>query len=564
MYSLISRTLVLALFLLVTPQLVQAQARQRPADEKPELEEFEPEEEVRPRVDLPELEPPPDEPRPSAGLRVFVRGFRFEGSTVFETEELEELTRPWAGRTISSEELLEARDAVTGHYIDHGYITSGALIPDQPLEDGVIVLQVIEGRLGDVEVRGTKGFRPSYFQGRMRIAGRTPVRLHEIEQELRRLQREPAIQRIQAELVPGPRRGESVLLLDVVEERRFALSSMFGNPESPRIGDRGGWARTSYTNLVGVGDVLSAETGWTEGLWNLDLRYRAPITTRDTELRLRFYRSSSEVVEGPFDDLDIESESVEYGIGLRHPVYRSPSQSLWLGVMGQYRKSKSYLLGERFSFGPGPENGKAVVSVLRFVQDWTLRGRRNVVAARSTLSWGTGLLGATTHSDSDSPDGRFLVWLGQFQWGHRLPEQYWSSQLITRFDAQLTTDRLLSLEKFDVGGLRTVRGYQENQFVRDNGLVGSIELRIPVLETDRGLPLLEVAPFFDIGRSWQKGGEFESIRTISSLGLGLLSRPTQRVFAEVYWGGRLRKGVSRTGNSVQNQGFHVRLTVTAF
>lgn len=109
-----------------------------------------------------------------------------------------------------------------------------------------------------------------------------------------------------------------------------------------------------------------------------------------------------------------------------------------------------------------------------------------MLAARSTLSFGLDALGATTHG-GDAPDGRFFAWLAQLQWGHRLPERYRGSELIARLDAQLTGDRLLSLEKFGMGGLRTVRGYQENQLVRDNGIAGSVELRVPVLQTE-GIP----------------------------------------------------------------------------
>ena len=48
------------------------------------------------------------------------------------------------GRPISSEELLAARDAVTQHYVDAGYVTSGAVVPDQKLEDGLVRIQVVE------------------------------------------------------------------------------------------------------------------------------------------------------------------------------------------------------------------------------------------------------------------------------------------------------------------------------------------------------------------------------------------------------------------------------------
>ena len=67
------------------------------------------------------------------------------------------------------------------------------------------------------------------------------------------------------------------------------------------------------------------------------------------------------------------------------------------------------------------------------------------------------------------------------------------------------------MEQIAVGGMRTVRGYRENQMVRDNALISSLELRIPLLRTALGAepargdvllarPLLElVQPFLGLG-----------------------------------------------------------------
>src|SRR5438093_1425953 len=55
----------------------------------------------------------------SSTLRLFVRAFRFEGNTVFSSNELAKLTAPYVNREISSEELEEARRAVTLHYVNH-------------------------------------------------------------------------------------------------------------------------------------------------------------------------------------------------------------------------------------------------------------------------------------------------------------------------------------------------------------------------------------------------------------------------------------------------------------
>lgn len=90
---------------------------------------------------------------------------------------------------------------------------------------------------------------------------------------------------------------------------------------------------------------------------------------------------------------------------------------------------------------------------------------------------------------------------------------------------QLAGETLPPLERFTVGGLDTVRGYPENLLVRDNGLVLSGELRVPIVRHDGGRGVLALAPFVDLGDSWHAEGHVPGHtgepRTIASAGLGL-------------------------------------------
>ena len=192
---------------------------------------------------------------------------------------------------------------------------------------------------------------------------------------------------------------------------------------------------------------------------------------------------------------------------------RNERHELWFRIVGERRESESCVTifppkCEPFAFLSGTDDPEQKVSVLRFVQDWSWRTSSDVVAARSTASVGLGVLGATTSGDSNRPDSRFFAWLGQVQWAHRFSERFWSSELVFRTDLQLAADPLLSLEKIAVGGLRTVRGYRENQIVRDNGFVSSVELRIPVYRSPLGRPVVQLIPFVDRspGRAaWRPG-----------------------------------------------------------
>ena len=263
------------------------------------------------------------------------------------------------------------------------------------------------------------------------------------------------------------------------------------------------------------------------------------------------------MVEEPFDTLDIHSESRTYGFTLMQPLFPTPSQEVRLGVTGEYRTAKTTFDDNCFDFFETGKCKKTSISVVRLFGQWTLATPRNVVAARSTLSVGMHALGSTKRSGG-LPDSEFLTWLGQAQWAHRLFD---GNELLMRLDVQTANDALLGIEKFAVGGLRTVRGYRENQFVRDNGVVTSIELRIPLLRDARERPTLEFIPFVDYGHSWNEG--LQTGQTIASVGAGVRISPWPWLRGELYWGARLKKA-PEPGDDIQNHGISFALTLEAF
>ncbi len=528
--------------------------------------------EPAPSLGLPPIPPAPAKGALGAGLRATVRAFRFEGNTVFSSEQLADIVEPWSGRAISSEELEQVRAALTRHYVEAGYVTSGVVIPDQEIADGVVTLRVVEGRLARITVEGTRWFRESYVRDRLALAGSPPVRVQSLSESLGRLQRDPRIRKVQARLGPAETLGESTLDVAAEEERPSRLWATAANDRSPSVGSERGGLELEHLNLTGNGDSLSGYLGMTEGLDEAEVDYALPLNAHDTTLALRWERDDSKIVEHPFEDVDIKSKSQSFGVTVSHPLLRDGRDDLWIGLTGELRESVTYLLGDRFSFAPGPENGESNVTVLRAFQEWTRRERDQVLAARNTLSFGIDAFGATIHSDPDTPDGRFVAWLLQLQWARRFPGPVPGFQLVARGDLQVANEPLLSLEQFAVGGLRTVRGYRENQLVRDEGFVVSLEGRIPLWRDALGQDVLQLCPFFDLGHANETsatdpvasgGADSEGqIETIASLGVGLrFSLP--RVDAEIWYGGRLRD-VEESENDLQKYGVSFSVTIRAF
>ncbi len=563
--------------LLGAASLASAQPSMRPADERPpapEPEGIEP----GPELELPPLPEPSEAERGpfAAGLLVRVERYDVQGSTVFTEAELALVTAPFRGREIGSEELLAARDAITALYASRGYLSSGAVVPDQAVENGVVRIEVIEGRLGEIEIQGTRWFQERYFRQRLARAGRAPVDAFRIEAELQRFQRSPYVERVDARLEPGARRGESRLVLRVEERSPDELRLAATNHQSPSIGSTGGDFAASLANLIGIADELRFRADLTEGLRDYDVAYDLPLERFDTRLGFRFRDSRGDVVEKPFDELGVFSESRSYALTLDHPFFDRADFELWAGATGEYKRSEAFLSGSSFCAIANAIDCEPEIAALRLHAQPTWRGQSAAASLRSTFAIGLDALGATQNPGRRVPDGQFEAWLGQLQLAWRLPERWplperWRplerafgrSLLLARLDLQFTRDPLLSIEKISIGGSSSVRGYRENEVVRDSGVVAGLELRIPLARDAFGRPLAELAPFADLGHGWDSDATLQlRRRTLASLGSGLRLSPVPWLQAELYYGYQLASA-ERDGDDLQDHGIHFSVSVDA-
>lgn len=512
----------------------------------------------------PPLQPPLQTPAPTPPVNpgvpettVRIEKVEVLGSTVFSPAELAAVVKPFEQRDLTFEQLLEIRTAVTKLYGDRGYTTSGAFLPPQDnLASGTVRIQVIEGVLEGIEIEGLRRLKESYVRNRLRLAGRPPLNIRSLETALQLLQLDPLFTSVRAELKAGTSPGRSVISVALKEAPTLDGVILVENRDSPSVGSERGTFVISDRNLLGFGDRLSLEYGLTEGIRSYDLSYEIPINARDGVLSLRYNRSDSEIVEAPFSVLDITSNSKTFAVALRQPLNRTPTQEFALELGLDLRQSQTFLLKDiPFSFSLGPENGESKVTVLRFSQDWINRSPNRVLAARSQFSLGLNALGATVNDTGT--DGRFFSWVGQFQW----VQSFGDIISIARVAAQLTPDSLLPLEQFSLGGVDTVRGYRQNQRVADNGVTGSLEIRVPIIRSPDKFGTVQLAPFLDLGRVWNSSeSPIASPRTLISTGIGLRWQFDPYFSARLDWGFPLIS-VDKQGETLQDNGifFSIRL-----
>ena len=550
-------------------EALRLQPSGQPGDKKPPLIE------EKPPGPPPSLKlPPPPSPKEKVPdtlplESVYIRKIKVAGSTVFSEQDLTKITAPYENRELTNEDLEALRRNLTLLYVNKGYITSGAIIPDQSVTDGVINFQIIEGRLQNIEIEKNKYLHDNFYKKRTVLGAGPPVKIENLQQRLLILQEDPRIRRLNAELKPGVKLGESDLNLDVEEKMPFTFWAGYNNYISDSVGGEQVLLNGAHLSLTGHGDILSFTWGAAEGLRpKIDAYYLLPLSARDLTLSFRYRKNDFDLVREQFRDLNIETDTDIYSIVLRYPLYRSLNQEFALSLVGEHEKQKTTLLDNPFSLEPGAVDGEVKVAPLRFVQEWTYREQKQVMAVRSRFSLGSYNLNAT-NNESGIPDGKFFAWQGQFQWVRRFKP--FDTQLIFRNLMQFSADPLVSLEKFSVGGRYTVRGYPENFFVRDNAVVASLEARISLVRDKPWADYIQVVPFFDWG--WAENTDFPTPpgpRNIYSIGVGLRWAvtwpPSTRVRPEfeIFWGYRLRDFDINVENNLQDKGISFQFVIAAF
>ncbi|MDP7291997.1 MAG: ShlB/FhaC/HecB family hemolysin secretion/activation protein [Verrucomicrobiota bacterium] len=496
---------------------------------------------------------------------ILLKGIEFDGNTVFSDAELLELVKDRIGKKVSIEELEGVRKTISKHYFDQRYVNSGAVIDEQDLAAGVLKIRIVEGRLNDVNVMNKGGWlRTDYLDKRIHREVGKPLNLDDLKLALELIRRDDKIRKINTALVPTDQLGESNLDMIVTENKVFDAGVGVSNRRPPSVGAEEAEVFLGTKNLTSLGDALRANYTFTqEGLEEVDFGdagnysvfYSLPLTRWDTTLELGLTQSDYAILEEPFDALDIESDTRMYTVALRQPIYRDFQHEFSVTLKGEHRRSEVLVSGERFSISPGSVDGQTRITALRISPEYVYRSQERVIAARTTLSFGLDELDPIMTSDYDR---KYLTWLTQASWVESVSSN--DMLFIVKLFHQYTDQSVVSMEQFSLGGMNTIRGYRENQLIRDNAVVISPELRIPVYKDRYGKALVYLIPFFDYGVGWNTDGP-RGRETIYSAGLGVTYNPTDYVNMAVYWGHAFEDFDIPNDDDLQDYGIHFQLRI---
>lgn len=445
-------------------------------------------------------------------------GVHIRGVTVFPMERFAPLYDDKLARAISVEDVGEIVDGITDIYRKEGYFLSRATAPAQSGESGVLRIDVSEGYVESISIKGDAS--PSLKNRLSAITKERPLRLSTLEGTLARIGDLNGVSVASTQIKPDPMDFARHHFVATIKRDALEASLYIDNRGVDAAGPVQAYARAAANSLLRTGDQLSL------GLFTIpddpselalgEISYHLPLLNAGTYATLtgRYSRFNPGASLATFDT---ETETKRLTFSLAHPLIRTRKTSLWANVSFEGRNIREEELG-----APTFDDKLRVLSVWANFQKTHWNG---YTSGFGKMSLGLNMLGATVDENSLSrPDanGEFTKFTAQLSRYQNIGKTF---GLYFSVSGQTANDPLLASEEFSLGGARFGRAYDYGELTGDDGVTGLIELRYGRDPDIAILDFFQLYGFYDYGVVWNDNApsEFKEL-SLESAGAGLRLR----------------------------------------
>lgn len=400
-------------------------------------------------------------------------------------------------------QIQQVADAVTALYQEAGFFLARAIVPAQDVVDGVVVIQVLEGRMGRAVAENNKMYSETMLTRPFAGLEGQLITVSAMENALLTLTDYPGLQAF-GTFRPGREVGTADIVVNVQDERRFGLAARADNHGTPLTGEYRLAVTVDTNNLVGRGDVASLTAMRTFEPDNTTLghlNYRLPLEDPRNRLIVDVQRNAFDVATPLFPALNLAGLSTSANLGFERAYARGRQFNLY-GQVDFARKR-----GESSQLGNVVNRDDAAVVGVQFRWD-------RIIAASNVLESGfvrldrglDGVFGVPSTEDASTPGAlpiprtsiRATPDFTKLSLGYsRLKQVTPRQSFLLRFAGQWSNDTLTAMEQFAIGGAGQVRGAPVSLYLGDKGLFGSAEWIVRVGNR------FNVSLFHDHSIAWQ-------------------------------------------------------------
>ncbi len=263
-----------------------------------------------------------------------------EGSTVYGQGDFDQVIAEFKGKDVSFSDLSRIANNMTRQYREDGYIFSRVILPPQKIQNGVVRVQAVEGRVENVEVTGDYKDRGGLIRSMAnKIHSDGPTNTRDIERYLLLIDDLPGIT-ARSFVKPSQTQGAGDLVI-VVEQDPFEASVTLDNRGTRFVGPWRAEGVAAFNSLFGIHDRTTLRgivASQSEELQYGEIIHEEQLFTEGLRVKGR-YAITSTKPGGSISSLGIEGDSELFDVEALYPVIRS--RELNLGLNGGFNANNT-------------------------------------------------------------------------------------------------------------------------------------------------------------------------------------------------------------------------------
>ncbi|WP_041914942.1 ShlB/FhaC/HecB family hemolysin secretion/activation protein [Selenomonas ruminantium] len=438
-------------------------------------------------------------------LRFELKQVNWNPSEILKQEEIQAVVDDYIGRQITLKDLREMAERITGLYKDKGFMTCGAVLPPQRIHEGVVEIHLIEGKTGNITIKGNRYTKSKYITDRLGVKPEKIANIDKLNRDLRWFHGTNDMQ-LRVVMKPGTKENTTDYEILALEPQNQSVTLYVDNDGYKTSGR---WREGLFYNMRSLSknrDALRSSFIRSQGTKAWAVGYSVPVSNRGMRLELNYAGNKTEVKKGELKPLGVQGKSQSFSLTWRVPFYMTEHSRHEAGLQYIHQKAETEL---------GQGTGRVVPWVDDKIQRvvpyaaFTHYGKSSVLYHKHAL-----VLAKREDIDGGSDTAK-LYRLSTF-WQKRYKNgQFWQGRL----DGQLASgDYMAASDRFFIGGVNSVRGYEEGFIGGERGLSAGIEYHIPLDKAKH----FSLFPFFDWGTV--AGDTAPEHNTLMSAGWGITAR----------------------------------------
>lgn len=423
----------------------------------------------------------------SQNLSIELNGIEIFGNTIFSNKTLRRFYKEYLGHKIDLSVIDEIKNDIVNHYIDHGYITTRADYSsgrDLLLNDGIIHIQIIEGKIADYEYLNPDGsiLRKREVQVAFPFKRGDFLNIRDLDQGLEQMNRLRSND-VTTRLYPGDSVGESILQIVNTRSKRWFATFGVDNFGSEDTGEWQGRVIANHENMLGLNEnfSFSYQQNLEQHEINMsrNLAFQAEFVWGywDFYYNLNYFDYESSI-DTATNDFISSGSTLLHDAGLSYVLKRNRNSKTSLGFNVVARDVENLIEDVLL------DTSTHRLTVSNVSLSHSYRFNRGIAYGAFTYSHGTDWFGAEDDSD-DLADlrraqfDRFSLDLTLIKlWDIGIGR--WNPRTDLRMRGVWSDDELYSSEEISIGGPYSVRGFKDREISGRRGGYGRFDLSVPL------------------------------------------------------------------------------------